>query len=108
MATIPIAPRADNDGGTLGKATQRWSAVYTVDQFIYGNISDGSTVVPASTALSLLNDLTGLTTAEATQLKNIDSTTISSVQWGYVGNLCLLYTSPSPRDKRQSRMPSSA
>ena len=24
------------------------------------------------------------------------------------GGLCLLYTSPSPRDKRQSRMPSSA
>ena len=23
-------------------------------------------------------------------------------------NFCLLYTSPSPRDKRQSRMPSSA
>ena len=26
----------------------------------------------------------------------------------FVENLCLLYTSPSPRDKRQSRMPSSA
>ena len=26
---------------------------------------------------------------------------------GYISN-CLLYTSPSPRDKRQSRMPSSA
>ena len=25
-----------------------------------------------------------------------------------VGDTCLLYTSPSPRDKRQSRMPSSA
>ena len=25
-----------------------------------------------------------------------------------VVNYCLLYTSPSPRDKRQSRMPSSA
>ena len=25
-----------------------------------------------------------------------------------VNNICLLYTSPSPRDKRQSRMPSSA
>ena len=25
-----------------------------------------------------------------------------------VANTCLLYTSPSPRDKRQSRMPSSA
>ena len=28
----------------------------------------------------------------------------SAVSWG----TCLLYTSPSPRDKRQSRMPSSA
>ena len=26
----------------------------------------------------------------------------------YEGITCLLYTSPSPRDKRQSRMPSSA
>ena len=25
-----------------------------------------------------------------------------------INNFCLLYTSPSPRDKRQSRMPSSA
>ena len=25
-----------------------------------------------------------------------------------INNVCLLYTSPSPRDKRQSRMPSSA
>ena len=25
-----------------------------------------------------------------------------------MGDICLLYTSPSPRDKRQSRMPSSA
>ena len=25
-----------------------------------------------------------------------------------LNNICLLYTSPSPRDKRQSRMPSSA
>ena len=34
-------------------------------------------------------------------------------QWGantvrVMLNICLLYTSPSPRDKRQSRMPSSA
>ena len=27
---------------------------------------------------------------------------------GYKSGSCLLYTSPSPRDKRQSRMPSSA
>ena len=29
-------------------------------------------------------------------------------QLGVKDNVCLLYTSPSPRDKRQSRMPSSA
>ena len=28
--------------------------------------------------------------------------------WLLGGTICLLYTSPSPRDKRQSRMPSSA
>ena len=45
----------------------------------------------------------------------------ANIQWGYaglinfgimgytaLGGFCLLYTSPSPRDKRQSRMPSSA
>ena len=30
------------------------------------------------------------------------------VDGGYMVSCCLLYTSPSPRDKRQSRMPSSA
>ena len=34
------------------------------------------------------------------------------IEWHMIGhvqtNNCLLYTSPSPRDKRQSRMPSSA
>ena len=31
-----------------------------------------------------------------------------NIQEGVNDNFCLLYTSPSPRDKRQSRMPSSA
>ena len=34
-----------------------------------------------------------------------DGTTVGTIG---VANTCLLYTSPSPRDKRQSRMPSSA
>ena len=33
---------------------------------------------------------------------------ILSSNWGYSLNLCLLYTSPSPRDRTRSRMPSSA
>ena len=30
------------------------------------------------------------------------------ISWSETYKACLLYTSPSPRDKRQSRMPSSA
>ena len=35
--------------------------------------------------------------------KLLDDYALAAKGWG-----CLLYTSPSPRDKRQSRMPSSA
>ena len=42
----------------------------------------------------------------------VDMVTVSVALWNFtVGGVlltCLLYTSPSPRDKRQSRMPSSA
>ena len=46
-------------------------------------------------------------------LQTIDSTFVAGVTTSPEGefifkNTCLLYTSPSPRDKRQSRMPSSA
>ena len=36
--------------------------------------------------------------------------TVFTVQGGYIVNhiSCLLYTSPSPRDRQKSRMPSSA
>ena len=33
---------------------------------------------------------------------------LTALLWGYVLHACLLYTSPSPRDMRRSRMPSSA
>ena len=32
----------------------------------------------------------------------------TTTRWKYAGNTCLLYTSPSPRDRTRSRMPSSA
>ena len=45
--------------------------------------------------------------AEAAAVKyKTDRTTFGSTTYDSYG--CLLYTSPSPRDKRQSRMPSSA
>ena len=39
---------------------------------------------------------------------NISSTSAALGNKGQANYACLLYTSPSPRDKRQSRMPSSA
>ena len=39
--------------------------------------------------------------------KKPQETTTLTINLGGI-NICLLYTSPSPRDKRQSRMPSSA
>ena len=69
--------------------------------------------------------LNGTISAENNQIKNVADPTVAQdvATKNYVdsvgiqgpvgpqgpqGNPCLLYTSPSPRDKRQSRMPSSA
>ena len=43
-------------------------------------------------------------------LKGINLAVPKGACYGFIGanGACLLYTSPSPRDKRQSRMPSSA
>ena len=40
--------------------------------------------------------------------ETLSRTNLGELETGSPVNLCLLYTSPSPRDKRQSRMPSSA
>ena len=37
-----------------------------------------------------------------------DATYIEPIKWEVVKKICLLYTSPSPRDVEESRMPSSA
>ena len=48
------------------------------------------------------------------EMKNVESDMQAAtlkyweMSMNFVYNTCLLYTSPSPRDKRQSRMPSSA
>ena len=47
-----------------------------------------------------------------TDYEHLQQIAITADRLGFYGSLmgtsCLLYTSPSPRDKRQSRMPSSA
>ena len=45
---------------------------------------------------------------DKTEVTNPPMTYVDLADPAYEGKICLLYTSPSPRDKRQSRMPSSA
>ena len=47
-------------------------------------------------------------TSEASKGKKKIGSTLKGIGPTYMDKTCLLYTSPSPRDKRQSRMPSSA
>ena len=59
----------------------------------------------AKTGVTILNDDSSSTAVA--QLRAMNEA--KNITWDVVDvEACLLYTSPSPRDKRQSRMPSSA
>ena len=62
-----------------------------------------------STKLSSANSVTDVYALANTNSSDDRSVVLSVMAANTDGtNSCLLYTSPSPRDKRQSRMPSSA
>ena len=62
------------------------------------------------TALNFLTHLSGVASLTNQFVKAVEGTNavILDTRKTLPGYRCLLYTSPSPRDKRQSRMPSSA
>ena len=53
-------------------------------------------------------ETTEIYTYTETVIEEVEQTTYETVTTTTEIKTCLLYTSPSPRDKRQSRMPSSA
>ena len=63
--------------------------------------------ISSSGHLVLGRSLLGLQEAGLTLDVALHVGTLAAVTYAYRSD-CLLYTSPSPRDKRQSRMPSSA
>ena len=84
----------DSDGFTLDNAG-------TIDN--RGAATFDDTIVIASSTGSLVIDNTGSILRNGTSLDGI----AAAIQFT-TNNLCLLYTSPSPRDATLSRMPSSA
>ena len=52
-------------------------------------------------------NVSGITSTVTLGVTNLNTTNVN-VSGVVTATTCLLYTSPSPRDKRQSRMPSSA
>ena len=85
--------------------------VRTYNMAITCGVTDASqdTVVLLNTANSQFNTATQsppMFTHPDWTAENIGI--VFASEYDLQGNICLLYTSPSPRDKRQSRMPSSA
>ena len=95
------------------------SAVVTWADVPDANITQSS-VTQHQAALSVTASQLSDVTSTAAELNLLDGSTANTVVnskavvYGSGGQIaatsytCLLYTSPSPRDKRQSRMPSSA
>ena len=105
MATAPLQPYLEGttnphqslqtDDELLNWARQEGITVYhMVGSARMGPDSDPEAVVDSQLRVKKLEKLR---VADASIMPGLIS-----------GNTCLLYTSPSPRDKRQSRMPSSA
>ena len=69
---------------------------------------DGRLYVAADEVTNLLRALALLYETRSQQDTTAEGTEILSILTKELGYLCLLYTSPSPRDLSTSRMPSSA
>ena len=99
-------------GGTAIDAAIAVQAVLGVTEPFGSGLGGGSVITYYDAASGAVRTFDGLSSAPA-EVGGVDTiykATAQDVSSAAPYNLCncLLYTSPSPRDKRQSRMPSSA
>ena len=76
--------------------------------FQKGNKTAGCEDAPPVSNIRFSVVCDGLGGAGSTKHKVEEAGTVVMRTSGYLGSSCLLYTSPSPRDRTRSRMPSSA
>ena len=114
--TIADAKRGDI-GNTSKMYAQSFFTEMNFDSLTINPYMGSDSVKPFLEFKNKISILLGLTSnigAEDIQLKTSNGDFIfmemikSSKLWGNHNNICLLYTSPSPRDVEESRMPSSA
>ena len=95
----------------IGRVLSRYNDMIMARLFEHKHMLElsESATIPVVNGLTDYNHPCQIMADLLTIYEKVDS--IDNVKIVYVGdgnNICLLYTSPSPRDKRQSRMPSSA
>ena len=96
-ATIVEQEDTDNNRKVVFELDPKWSKYILPKGFV---AVDGCSLTVGETSPGRFNVWLIPETIRQTVFKNKGV--------GSTVNICLLYTSPSPRDKRQSRMPSSA
>ena len=115
MITIAISCASQNTTSSAGKDTQLYFGSGGGFSGISKDfrLSANGTMQQKPSITSAWGDIGKVPQATTDQLfSQVQQLGISELQHDYPSNryyyICLLYTSPSPRDKRQSRMPSSA
>ena len=102
LITDKIQQGSAGNGITLVGDVTSSGAISASGGFIGALIGNATSATSASiitgltTTVTELNYLDGLTSGEATQIKNIDSSAISTAEWGYVATMQDVATSASP------------
>ena len=85
-----------------------WDAIHTFIRIPAGALLAAGAVGEVTPALSVAAALAGGSLTAATHATKAGSRALINTSPEPFSNICLLYTSPSPRDATLSRMPSSA
>ena len=106
VAAVPAMAQDNDVDEIFVTATKRTTTLQETPVAVTVTTAD---IIEKAQILDIKDLQTVVPTFRVSQLQNAGNTTLSIRGLGNGGNnICLLYTSPSPRDATLSRMPSSA